>query len=351
MRKNSARRYARWSAFAAVVLAIAVAGLYLRRELELRQARQQVPAEVPPAVQQQSAAFSFSKVEGERTIFTVRASKATEYARDGNDLLENVWVTLYGASGQRFDNLRTHACEYSTASGDIHCAGEVQIDLQSAEDAHLHSQKNGNPDAAANIIHVKTSAITFNQKTGEAKTDAPVSFRFPRGGGRGTGFRYDSEHGQVRLLREVSLVFYAQPPSSQSIAPLDSDRANDLSVSGSSLLYLRDDRRVRLLGPVTAHQQARELMAATVDVQLDSELRVRELFAFGNPVIRETVSGGERMIAADKISAALSTIGWVESTTADGNVHATGQGGSAVISSMRTMPNWYFRQRVIGHVV
>ena len=33
----------------------------------------EMPAAVPPSVQQHSAGFSFSKVEGDRTEFTVRA--------------------------------------------------------------------------------------------------------------------------------------------------------------------------------------------------------------------------------------------------------------------------------------
>jgi hypothetical protein len=58
------------------------------------QTRRQAPPAVPPTVQQRSAVFSFSKVEQERTLFTVRASQATEFKEGNRSLLEDVWITI-----------------------------------------------------------------------------------------------------------------------------------------------------------------------------------------------------------------------------------------------------------------
>ena len=320
MRTTATRRYARWSAAIAMLIALVVAGLYVRRDWQTRQARKDMPAAVPPSVQQQSAGFSFSKVEGDHTEFTVRASRATEYAGDGHSLLEDVWVTLYGKAGDRLDNLRTHSCEYMVATGDISCAGKVQIDLQGAEDARRHPGSANHANPAARIIHVDTSGIVFNQKTGSAATDQAVAFRFPQGDGRGVGFRYDSGQGQVQLLHDVHLVFHQQSASGAT-QPSEAS-AGDLSVTGSGLTYFHDELRLRLFGPVSAHQGARELSAEKLEMEFDSELRPRRLVASGNPVLREAASGSVRTIAADEISAAFSPNGWIESSTAAGNVHA-----------------------------
>src|SRR3990172_1985521 len=105
MRTTDAARYARWSALAALLLAIAVAGVYSHRAWKAHRAKQNAPPPVPTTVQQQSAQFTFSKVEKDRTLFTVRASRATEFKGGQKSLLEDVWITVFGSREQRFDNL------------------------------------------------------------------------------------------------------------------------------------------------------------------------------------------------------------------------------------------------------
>src|SRR5580692_9294220 len=107
MRTTQAARYARWSAMVAMLLATSVAGAYVRRVWQERQARKSAPSSVPAAVEQQSAGFSFSKVNGDRTEFTLRAAHATQFAGGDRSLLDDVWVTMYGRDGLRADNLHT----------------------------------------------------------------------------------------------------------------------------------------------------------------------------------------------------------------------------------------------------
>ena len=74
MRTTQATRYARWSAGIAILLSLVVAYVYGTRYWQSLQARGKVPAAVPSSVEQRSAGFSFSKMVGNRTEFTVRAS-------------------------------------------------------------------------------------------------------------------------------------------------------------------------------------------------------------------------------------------------------------------------------------
>ncbi len=193
MRTSQAARYARWSAAVALLLATVVSGVYAWRAWQAHLAHMSMRPSVPATVQQQTAGFSLSKVTGDRTEFTIRASHATEFAQGGRALLEDVWFTAYGQDGQRFDNLHTRSCDYVAPTGDITCGGAVQIDLESAEDSRLHpgTASHGNP--AAQVVHIETSGVSFNRGTGLATTDQPVTFHFPQGEGRAIGFRYDAD--------------------------------------------------------------------------------------------------------------------------------------------------------------
>src|SRR5437899_2098970 len=197
MRTTEAARYARWSAGIAVLLVVLVACVYGARDWQSRQARKKVPAAVPSSVEQRSAGFSCSKVVGDRTEFTVRASRATEFVEGGRSLLEDVWITAYGGAGERFDNLHTRTCDYLTALESISCAGDVQIDLDRSSDQHTRAGQ-AEQASGSGLVQVATSHVSFDHKTGLATTDRPARFRFSQGEGQGAGCRYEGQPGESR---------------------------------------------------------------------------------------------------------------------------------------------------------
>ena len=169
---------------------------------------------MPSSVEQRSEGFSFSKMVGNRTEFTVRASQATEFVEGGRSLLEDVWITAYGGAGERFDNLHTHTCDYMTASERISCAGDVQIELDRAAD---HAQApNEPPQDDPRLVHVATSHVLFDHKSGLATTDRPVSFHFSQGEGQGVGFRYETQQGEMQLLSAVELALHQADPAGRT---------------------------------------------------------------------------------------------------------------------------------------
>src|SRR3974377_1528741 len=121
MRNSEAQKYARWSLTAGGGVGLHVAGAYLRNVWVSRQVAKKAPPAVPPTVEQRSNDFSFSKVEGQRTIYTVRASRATEFKEGSRNLLEDVEIVVYGKKGERNDTLRTNACDFISNTGKISC--------------------------------------------------------------------------------------------------------------------------------------------------------------------------------------------------------------------------------------
>jgi lipopolysaccharide export system protein LptA len=318
MRTTEAARYARWSAGIAVLLAILVACVYGARDWQARQARKKIPAAVPSSVEQRSAEFSFSKVVGNRTEFTVRASKATQFVDGGRSLLEDVWITAYGGAGERFDNLHTRTCDYLIASESISCAGDVQIELDRSSDQLGQAQKNGQV-SSSRLVRVSTSHVFFNHQTGLATTDRPVSFQFSQGEGQGVGFRYETRQGEIQLLNAVVLALHGPDPAG--------GRAKDgeavLNLSGSSMTFERDQRLLRLLGPVHARQGSFDLVCGKLDVELDEGMYARRLIATEQPQLQDT-GPAHMTMTADTITA-LASHTRIETITAEGKVHANAQ--------------------------
>ncbi|HUA01386.1 MAG TPA: LPS export ABC transporter periplasmic protein LptC, partial [Candidatus Aquilonibacter sp.] len=311
MRNREAARYARWAAIAAGLAALAVAGVYVNRSISRARALRLGPAAVPATVAQQSDQFSFSKVDQNRTLFTVRASHLTRYKDQNRALLQDVWITIYGRDGSRNDNIHTHECSYELDSGVVHCQGAVEIDVDGAKPA----SGGGTSAAAPDALQVKTSDLSFNKDTGEASTSAPVQFSFPGGEGRGVGVSYRTSDSIVRVERAVEFDLAASP------------KVGDMPVSatGSGLQINRNERQVVLDGPATVREGTRELTADKITVGLDDTDHARDVVADGRPQLHADEGGGKISVAAAQFEGFLNSDGQVERVVADGGVAGTRQ--------------------------
>jgi lipopolysaccharide export system protein LptA len=318
VRNQEAARYARWAAITAGVIALVVAGVYAKRAIQAARARHSAPAVVPATVQQQSAEFKFTKMEQDRAIFTIRASTATQFKDEDRSLLEDVWITIYGRAGDRNDNIHTRECSYEPKSGEVHCAGDVEIDIQGANPA------SGKP--ADKALEVKTSNLSFNRETGEASTPEKVTFQSPQGHGHAVGVSYSTATAVVRLEHDVELEVVPGDGSNdhtggRSVA-LKADRMAGVPVTatGSSLEVRRNERRVVLNGPAVMKQAERELLADTILIDLDSTFHAQHVIAEGHPVVRSLEGGGKMEVSALKFEGDLSAAGWVQRIVAAGSV-------------------------------
>ncbi len=305
MRNAEAARYARWAAAIALVIAATVAGVFIARSMKTARARRDAPKPVPVTVQQESAEFSFSKVEQERTIYTVKASRATQFKDQDASELENVTIIAYGRDSSRNDKLVTKKCTYETGSGRIRCLGPAQIEIESAATP--------GHEIIDHTIHVQTSDVTFDRDSGEASTAAPAVFQFPNGDGRATGLTYKSNPGLLRLEHDVQLHFHnARNPKS---LPTE--------IIGTRLDYYRETHTARLQGPALARQGDREISAQEMNLELDKDLHTRRAWARGTPEYHAATSTESEFVAADEIDTNLNPAGWVEEATAKGNVRGT----------------------------
>jgi lipopolysaccharide export system protein LptA len=312
LRNREAARYARWSALTAGLIALAVVALYAERSFREARAWHKAPKAVPLTVQQESSQFSFSKEEGNHKVFTIRASRATQYKDQNRAVLDDVWITIYGRDGSRYDNIHTHECNYEPNSGAVRCEGEVQIDIQSAAPSGTAVAPSGK------ALKVNTSNLSFNRNTGEASTPAPVEFQFPAGQGRGLGISYDSAEGVVKVEHDVAF----------EMAPSEQTNGMPVTASGSSLELRRNDRTVVLAGPALIREGTREISADKISVELDTDYHARHIVADGHPQIHAAEVRGEIAVSADRFESFLDEQGAIDRVLADGNIIGTRETGA-----------------------
>ena len=330
MKRSEAAKYARWSAAAALLLASLTAGVYLQGKWVAHTERKKAPPPAPKDVTKLTNGITFSKVAGNQKIFTVEASKVTDFKDREASLLEEVKITIFGRTGERHDTIRTHSCQYEKVSGSILCNGEVQLDLESAADAERAAK---NPETSAEQkAHVETRGVRFNRATGMAETDQPVKFNFPNGNGNAVGVEYHSEEGLVRLLRDVRLSL--KPPGNGVAGKnrLKMNTQEPVTVTGKSLDFGRDSRTMHLYGSVEAQTHAARLLAGELTLTLDPAFHAEKIVASagtsGNkPEIQFQGTDGQTNLSADTLTGRFAPQGWMTSIEGTGGVHGSRRNG------------------------
>lgn len=342
MKRSEAAKYSRWSAGIALFLAAVTIGVFAERAWVRRVERKQAPPPAPVDVERLSTSINFSKVEANQTIFTVEASKSTDFKGEDATLLEDVKITIFGAQGQRHDILHTKSCRYAKEKGDINCAGEVQMDLMSAIDAEV--LKRHPEEAASRIMRVETSGVTFNRGSGLARTVLPVTFRFPSGEGHAVGAEYSSDEGTLRLAQDVRITIHETPAQ-----PGKALRVSEkVEITGSELDFARETRLILLKGPAVARTSQEKLTAGLFRMGLDDTFHAQSLEALpgaanSRPEAAFHRKGGDEVIHADSLRAALSRGGWMESIEAKGNVRGEMKGSpqnGTLVSENARMTMW-----------
>jgi lipopolysaccharide export system protein LptA len=194
----------RWFAVSAVVLCLVVLAVYFHVRHSVQNALTQVPDKLGIQVQQSAQDFTISKSDQGRTLFKLQANKAVQFKGGGRAELHDVTITIYGRDSTRFDQVYGKNFEYDQRSGDVTSKGEVLIDLQA------NPQGAANPDQTApkelkDPIHLKTTNLVFNQKTGDAWTASLVEFHVPQTTGSAVGAKYSAHDNLLTLQSDVKM--------------------------------------------------------------------------------------------------------------------------------------------------
>ena len=183
--------------------------------------RRDLPHQLGVNIQQEANGVTYTQARGGRTLFKIHASKVVQL-KQGNALLHDVKIELYGEDGNRVDRIEGGDFEYNQQAGIAVAAGPVEITLmrpgvapaiapKAAVGQAVSEKLKGAPVASLaeaatqGEIHVKTRGLIFNQGSGVAKTSQHVDFSMTQGSGSSMGATYDSDSGLLVLDHAVEL--------------------------------------------------------------------------------------------------------------------------------------------------
>ena len=286
---------------AGAILAVLVAAFFYLRGILKSGPITALPKSNPPNVEKSGKGFTFSQSEGGKTLFTIRAASFQQYKEGGKAELHDVSIIVYGREEDRSDQIYGSDFSYDQKTGDITAQGEVHIDLDANSTGTSQSDQPPTQESK-NVIHVKTSDLTFNKTSGIARTDQKIEFRIPQATGSAVGAIYDSHKSVLTLRSAVKINSLEKPGSSlaaQSAAISKAPRTIVLydahleqpprTIAAQKLsLFLNDDNLVeRIIG--TGNVEA----SATGPRGFEMAAPQGEVVMVGNNVPRSgTLSGG-----------------------------------------------------------
>ena len=208
---------------AAGVLLVAALGVFLvvakyRRQFNVRE----LPKRLGIDIQQEANGVTYSHALGSHSQFKIHASKVVEL-KNNHALLHDVKIELYGADGGRLDRIEGDEFEYDQENNTATAAGPVEITMMrpgvapavapKAIPGKILNDKKPIAKPLASVaetaekgqIHIKTSGLTFDYKSGVTTTNARVDFQITQGEGSSMGARYDSQSGMLILEHAVEL--------------------------------------------------------------------------------------------------------------------------------------------------
>lgn len=197
-------RLRRWFAGAAIAGVVLVGGVYFHARHGAQNVLKQVPEKIGLDVQQTATGFTVSKSLQGRTLFKIEASKAIQFKQGSLVELHQVAITLYGRDSSRYDRIYGDDFEYNEHSGDVTAKGKVRIDLE-ANPGGLLNPDQSTPRDLKKPIHLVTSGLMFNQKTGDAHSKEKVEFELPQATGSAVGVHYFAKSSTLSLDSQVAI--------------------------------------------------------------------------------------------------------------------------------------------------
>ena len=199
------------------VLIVALAGFLAVARWKSHFNLREIPKRLGANIQQEANGVTYTQARGGHTLFKIHASKVVQLKQGGHAVLHDVQIELYGEDGNRVDRISGDEFEWDDKSKTATAGGPVEITLTRpgerpavAKALPDRTPRTGPLASAAKTasqgeIHVKTSGLTFDEKSGIASTSQRVEFAITQGTGSSVGATFDSDKGQLVLDRAVEL--------------------------------------------------------------------------------------------------------------------------------------------------
>ena len=252
-------------AFALLISGIALVGVsyYKLRNTEKFKARSEKP-ELSKQVTGVVEGYEQRVTKNDRLYLLVKASKDTTFS-DGHHELENVSMQVFPPEGDVPDQISAARAVYVPDSNTLSFSGSVQIETKDK-------------------LKVGTETLSFDQNSGVAHTDAPVTFERENVSGNSTGAVVEQKTKRLELKKDVAITVSPRLPS--ATAGKSASRARPVLIKSARGVFEQDSLKFTFSGGVSFEQGHDILTGENLSAYLNQEKRLERAELRGNSYLR-----------------------------------------------------------------
>jgi len=200
--------------------------------------------------------------KNDRLYLLVKASRDVTFS-DGHHELENVNMAVYPPEGETPDQISAQRAIFQPDTNVVSFLGSVKIETKEK-------------------LKVNTEALSFDQNSGIAHTDAPVSFERENLSGTSTGAVVEQKSKRLELKKDVNLTI-APGPSAATKSPA---RARPVGIKAAHAIFEQHTMQLVFSGGVTVEQDTDILSGDNLTAFLSEQKRLQRAELRGNSYMR-----------------------------------------------------------------
>ena len=212
---------------ALVLMLVAVGATYYRQKRRQARHEPRPPQTLPNDTELSATTWVWRKDETTFGMVEVRAKRFRQLKAPSLVEIEDVEVLVYKNQGHDLDRIRTPKAQFDDDKGTLYADGEVDIALGLAVEGPPHGHQ----------LRIHSTGVTYEAKTGKARTDRAATFTFDEGDGKSVGASYDPTAGKLEMLAQVELTWRGKDPTKPP-----------MKIETGQATYMEKDAYV-LLGP------------------------------------------------------------------------------------------------------
>ena len=251
----------RLSAFLALAVLIISVGVGYTLKLRIEKARRAHLQPTPPikptldAISPSGWHWKKSDPETGKPIVLADADSAQATRDPSTFEIHGLAMRLYDKPASAYTYIRGEKAFFDERSGLLKSDGPVTIVMNVPGD-----QDAANKDVVAKRVHVVTSGVTYETKSGKASTDQPASFVFSEGDGKCVGVEYDPNTKTLHLKSRVALDWIGH-----------SALANKMHIETGDLVYKEAEDKIYLSPWSKMQRQSTIIQAQNSVVTLEDD--------------------------------------------------------------------------------
>jgi lipopolysaccharide export system protein LptA len=269
---------------------------------------------LPKNLDVRTEGFTYSRTEGGKTLFTIRANTTLGF-KDNRYMLEDVDVTVHGQTeSDSAKRIRSKYCSYDQDSNDFKFEGNVSVQLDEK-------------------TAVRTEELTYNQQSRTVVSTKQATIEQPGSmSGHADSFEYGLDTGVLKLTGKV---YVATPPqtSLEADSAVFQQKENWATMAGNVLIkagsgWIRGQagradlepgsyrpKKIAIETDVTAESQqggfSWKLHARQLDADISAEGNAERVRTRGNVQLERTGGNSRQIMTAAEMDAIVDESGKV----------------------------------------